>query len=1144
MSARLVRTIIGFVAVLVTADGLISGMFSAPAPGLPQTALEELVTGSTYEGVLQKPLPRRFHFALESNQYIALELEAPMGLRLVLANTYGQILRSAGCTEQGPWKISEVAQKTSQYILELLACGEDLPETRYQLKVSQLRASTQRERLEVKAARLEEEADNLSWEYLADTRTKALGQYEASIQTWRLLGNHPGELRTLVKASRLSLDLAQKEKAMVFLNQALALLKQQKNPAGEAKSLLTLAAISWRSGDSMAALNYCARAKEIGDSTGDRDIEAEAAYVMGDVYFESGDLNGAAGAYQTAYSTWSDVNNRLGRARSLVALAEILSARSEFEQARQNSAEAKSIFKSLGDKQGQARSITVLGNIQYRTGYKQEALDLYQQARALLQDSGDLLAQAILLGGLARTHEELGDNNSAIQYFKLALSQYRTLNYRAAEAQALRAVGEYYLSLGDGTNALRNLQEAVNASRALGNQSEQARCLRDIGFVYDSLGETDRAIEYFNQALELNRSAPDRRLESSTLIGLGRIRERRRNFIGALEQYRRALDLSRSSEDRFGELAALYGIVSCLRGLDRLGEALEASETAIKAIEKLRATVAGTGLRTNYFSSVKQHYDLQIDLLMRLANNEVGSSAQIRAFEKSEASRARSLLDSIREARNSISDGVDRASFEREVSLRTQLDTKSEKYTQLLSVNSDSKEIAALGREIQTLNAEYDELLGQIKLSSPHYAALLHPQPLTAQQIQDAVLDADSILLEYSLGEENSYLWAVTRQDFSSFALPRRSEIEKKVRRFREVITARGEPQGKNDLRFQIKDIETQYPKLAAELGEILLGPVADKLAGRRLLIVADGVLQYLPFGALAAPQSAQTSTFTPLLMEHEIVNLPSASTLAVIRQEAPDRDKPDRTLAIFADPVFQSTDPRVRKNQAASSTAKSQPARTSQQTKAVANLNRTLRSDLKGGSAFPRLFSTRMEAESIVAMVPEDGRFVALDFDATKAAVMNPDLRRYRIVHFATHTILNEDHQDLSSLVMSLVDERGNPQGGFLRLRDMYSLHLDAELVVLSACETGLGKEVKGEGLMSMVRGFMYSGTPRVLASLWKIDDEATAELMKEFYTQLLQKGLTPAAALRQAQITQMQKKSRQSPYYWAGFQLQGEWK
>jgi CHAT domain-containing protein len=166
-----------------------------------------------------------------------------------------------------------------------------------------------------------------------------------------------------------------------------------------------------------------------------------------------------------------------------------------------------------------------------------------------------------------------------------------------------------------------------------------------------------------------------------------------------------------------------------------------------------------------------------------------------------------------------------------------------------------------------------------------------------------------------------------------------------------------------------------------------------------------------------------------------------------------------------------------------------------------------------------------------------------AYDFTANREKALSPELSRYRIVHFATHGITNDQEPELSGLVLSLVDQRGKPQDGLLRLRDIYNLQLAAELVVLSACDTALGKEVKGEGLMSMVRGFMYSGTPRVLASLWKVDDEATAELMKEFYKHLLQEGMTPAAALRQAQITQMQKKSRQSPYYWAGFQLQGEW-
>jgi CHAT domain-containing protein len=193
----------------------------------------------------------------------------------------------------------------------------------------------------------------------------------------------------------------------------------------------------------------------------------------------------------------------------------------------------------------------------------------------------------------------------------------------------------------------------------------------------------------------------------------------------------------------------------------------------------------------------------------------------------------------------------------------------------------------------------------------------------------------------------------------------------------------------------------------------------------------------------------------------------------------------------------------------------------------------------------FGRLLSTRREAAAILALVPERERMQALDFDASLTTALRPELGEYRIVHFATHGMLNTIHPDLSGIVLSLVDEAGRRQDGFLRLQDIYNLKLPAELVVLSACQTGLGKEIKGEGLVGLTRGFMYAGTPRIVASLWKVDDRATSELMKRFYQGLLgPEALRPAGALRQAQLTIWKEKQWREPYYWAAFVLQGEWK
>jgi CHAT domain-containing protein len=211
-----------------------------------------------------------------------------------------------------------------------------------------------------------------------------------------------------------------------------------------------------------------------------------------------------------------------------------------------------------------------------------------------------------------------------------------------------------------------------------------------------------------------------------------------------------------------------------------------------------------------------------------------------------------------------------------------------------------------------------------------------------------------------------------------------------------------------------------------------------------------------------------------------------------------------------------------------------------------TSDLHRTLRDVgvLRQGQSVGRLLGSRLEAESIMALVPEGQGLMATGFNASRALASGPELAKYRIVHFATHGFLNSEHPELSGLLLSLVDEHGQPQNGYLRLHDIYNLNLPVDLVVLSACNSALGKEVRGEGLVGVVRGFMYAGASRVVASLWKVDDEATAELMKHFYAQMLQGGKPAAAALRAAQVEMFQQKRWQFPFYWGAFILQGEWK
>ncbi|MGB8507576.1 MAG: CHAT domain-containing protein, partial [Pyrinomonadaceae bacterium] len=177
-----------------------------------------------------------------------------------------------------------------------------------------------------------------------------------------------------------------------------------------------------------------------------------------------------------------------------------------------------------------------------------------------------------------------------------------------------------------------------------------------------------------------------------------------------------------------------------------------------------------------------------------------------------------------------------------------------------------------------------------------------------------------------------------------------------------------------------------------------------------------------------------------------------------------------------------------------------------------------------------------------IEALTPPGERAVATGFDANLSRVTGGELADFRVIHFATHGLFNDDRPELSGLVLSRVDESGRGRESFLKASDIYDLRLNADLIVLSACRTGLGRHVNGEGLLGITRAFMYAGSRSVVASLWKVNDEATAKLMEQFYGAMFRDGLPPSAALRKAKEAVRSQGRWRSPYYWAGFVMQGE--
>jgi CHAT domain-containing protein len=634
--------------------------------------------------------------------------------------------------------------------------------------------------------------------------------------------------------------------------------------------------------------------------------------------------------------------------------------------------------------------------------------------------------------------------------------------------------------------------------------------------VYDTLGEKQKALEKYNEAMLITRAIGERNGEAVNLLGIARVEQKRGN----------------------------------------LNQARQVIEQAIGLIESLRTSIVSQELRASYFANRQEFFESYIDVLMQMHKQNPAAAFDSVALAVSERARARSLLELLKESRADIRQGVDSSLLERERSLQQRINAKAAAQFALLNRKHTPAQADAFAKEIASITTEYEELRAQIRARSPRYAALTQPQPLSLAEIQQQVLDPDTVLLEYSLGDEASYIFVVSQTSITSHQLPKRAEIEAATRRVRELLTAPQPQPGDTEAKFQarVKEAREGYWTQAAALSRMLLGPVASQLGKKRLAIVADGALQYIPFAALPAPSSGNDGGRNsgtepqPLFVEHEIVSLPSASTLATLRRETAGRKPAEKSLAVLADPVFTDDDTRVRRDVGkAGAKGKTRSADSDEMDIAFQPEVRSGRETgvIGAEGGFGRLLSTRREAAAISAFVPELERMQALDFQASRATALRPELGEYRIVHFATHGMLNNIHPELSGIVLSLVDKEGKPQDGFLRLQDIYNLKLPAELVALSACQTGLGKEIKGEGLIGLARGFMYAGAPRIVASLWKVDDRATSELMKRFYQGMLgPEALRPAAALRQAQLSIWKEKQWREPYYWAAFVLQGEWK
>lgn len=1101
-----------------------------------------------------------FNISLARWQFLRLSFnKGDLNLSLSIYGPDGKKLLEQITRRYESPEMSLVAESAGMYRLEVRSLEQGEAGGRVELSVGRVKIATARDAKDAAARSAVAEASLLRASWEEASLRKAVEKFTRAGQVWRSAGDWGNAAGALMEAAEVHFTLGEYHKALGLYQQAAAESRRAGDRQRESEALAQAGRLYSYLGDNDEAESYVKRGLSYYSRRGDADqpaavkrAHAQALNDVGEVYYSKGDLVKTSESLRDALRLFEEAGDRRGEGRARLYIGHLSNALGDREEALTHFRRSLGLYRAVGDRAGEALSLTALGITHSLAREEEPAINLHREAMQIFRMIGDRQGEAITLNGVAQAYENLHEYEVALDNYKRALALFEASGSLDFASVAVYQVAGVYRSMGDDTRALENYGLCIKLSRAARKRRMEAYALNEVAAIYASRGETGRTLAQYAKILRFYDTVGDRRGRSFTLNNIGDFFFSRGDKRKALDFYKQALAPSQSAGEWGVALFTLYNIARAARDCGYVEDALTSVEQSIRIIETLRSNVASPDFRSSYFAGVHRHYELYIELLMRLERERPGRGYAAAALRASENARARSLVETLAEARADIRRDVDPAVLRREKELQQLLRAQAQYQMELSGGGRAQAEAAEVERGIEQLRAEYEAVQGQLRQQTSHDSTLLRPEPLSLGEIQAELRDGNTLLLEYSLGEERSYLWAVTADSLNSYELPARATLEACAREVYGLLTSRQPVGEKIDAEYQsrVEQSDRIYAEKALTLSRMLLGPITEQLGDKRLVVVAEGVLQYIPFDALPSPAVGQEgerpggatavpSTEMPLLVSrHEIVSLPSVSTLVAIRRERRRASTAGSLIAVLADPVFSSNDERVQQGAGLrASAAAPDPG--------VGVGRRALRAfeGLSGGSGVGRLAYSSGEADAIVAAAPRGSVMAAKDFDASRETAMSARVGQYQIVHFATHGFINSEHPELSGIVLTMVNPEGGRENGFLQLHDIYNLTLSANLVVLSACDTALGKDIKGEGLVGLTRGFMHAGSKSVVASLWKVDDRATAELMGSFYRAMLQKGLPPSAALRSAKEELRQQKRWRAPYYWAGFVLQGEY-
>ena len=1078
------------------------------APALPPAPVAEtlptLAPGASTEGRLAGGERRVYALPLKAPEYLRIVADQTLGdVALRLAAPDGVVLEESDASDKSwiPELLLLVTERAGEHLLTVRAVG-DRPAA-YRLTLEEERPAQPTDVDRVAAEDSFQQARHLSAQASAEDRRQSLTGFRQAADRWRAIGDGAGVGRALHELGYVQFDLGDRQAALATYEEALAARRASGDRVGSVKTLNTL----------VECLGEVGRA----DEAGRRGAEAlELSRQLGDPSLEGLTLNNLG-----------FLDFRRGR----------------FAPAAERFAQALPLRRSAGDLRGATTTLSNLAVSQRNLGNVGEALKLSQEALEAARQQGDVATEARVLLNLGVLYKARGESQAALESFDQALDQAVEVGTRTTEASAASSMGELYALLGDTDRALALLRRALEANRAIASLSGEARDLMSIGNLLVRAGRDGDAQAEFEEALAKSREAQDRKTEAYALRGLGRTHLARgdpRRALELLDQARalqqreggrpgrvetehdrgaaylaleesdeaaaafaESLALAREVGNRYGEAAAHAGLGEVERRRGDLEAARRELEGALAIIESLRTQVLSPDLRASFFARSQDEYVSLVGILMELERLHPAGGYAAAAFDASERARARSLVELLTEARIEVREGIapELAEEEKELDARLWL-AQSALIRELSGSAVDAAAVESLRRRLAAIRSDREKLEWRICCEHLRYAEIKYPQPLGLAGVQE-LLAPDTALLEYLLGPQRSFLFVVTRDELAVYPLPPHAEIAALVR------------DARLGLESPDRRLRGSFEASASRLYDALVAPAGPRLAGKTHLIVApDAELYYLPFEALLANPPGSAPAY--LLERWAVSYVPSATVLASLAGGAPV-PPPAKELLAFGDPLLAAPSERL----AAAETAEERGL------------------DERTTWRWRSLPGSRHEVTAVAALYGERGAAVFLGPAASEHNFeTSPYLASARIIHLASHALVDERQLGYSALLLSRgPDDR---EDGVLQANEIFNLRLGADLVILSACETALGKEVRGEGLVGLTRAFLYAGARSVAVSLWPVADESTAELMVAFHREL-RDGVERSEALRLAKLAALRSGRWRQPYYWAPFVLIG---